>query len=397
MPLSALDDAAGRPVDWWFAYKLPRLNDPTDASGVALGQSSGTRYVYADATHPELPSALSPHAAILRSGAVASTLAQLQAAAARSRSQVGWFFYNDEFPKVGGRPIPGLPADNGGRGHSKGVLAFDLASDSAFWLIHSWPCWPSTTRADDPSPDFGQSFLCITLKDVAAADAIAAVFHAQTQPQIIGMSVPALDPRRFPNLVQLSKDLPTTTLPAGSATPSETAFRSRGGVDFQLFAKSRDWLSPARDATQPAKDLYSDLIGPALGVDLEVESWQDGEPDIDSDRRHTTQDIQWIDLRPLGIDAAWHFVLHDHSKWAVSRDPDSRDETDWVIVADINRISTQYRRGGLGVAFRCPPLARSLHRIIRMVPPPAATSASAARSPASPAAAAPAGSARRAR
>ena len=421
MALSALDDAAGAPVDWWFAYKLPLLKNPTDAAGTALGESAGTGYLYCDARAPALPRALSPHAAILQSGAIVDTLKQLRAAAAQPGTQIGWFIYNDEFPKVDHQPIPGLPRDNDAHGHSKGVLAFDLASDTAFWLLHSWPCWPSMTPADDPSPDFGQTFVCITLKDVATADAIAGLFHDQSQPQIIGMSVPALDPARYPNLVQLAQDLPIHPMAPGSATPAEIDFVSRGGQSFKMFAKSKDWLSPARDKVQPEKDLYSDLIGPALGVDLEVETWQDGEPDEDSDRVHTTQDIPWIDLRSLGLNFAWHFVLHDHAKWAVSRDPDSRDETDWVIVADINRISSQYKRGGTGIAWRCRPLAQSLHAIIHMVPPPAdeaviaghaasrggnsvstratgaATSASSARSPASPAAAAPAGSAKPAR
>jgi deoxyribonuclease-2 len=257
-------------------------------------------------------------------------------------------------------------------GHTKGVLAFDIKTDTAFWLLHSWPCFPSITPVDDPAPNFGQTFLCVTLKDVLTADAIAAVFHVQQQPQIIGMSLPAgIDPAKYPHLVRLAKDMPPAPVPLGSATPSDTTFTSKAGATFRLFAKSKDWIDPAADKVQPPKDLYSDLIGPALHVNLEVETWQDGEPDEDSDRIHTTADIQWVDLSALGLDYSWNFLMNDHAKWAVSRDLSKLHKTDWVIVADINRIDTQFKRGGGAIAFENQALAASLHSIIKMVPPAA--------------------------
>jgi hypothetical protein len=186
------------------------------------------------------------------------------------------------------------------------------------------------------------------------------------------MSLPSgLDATSFPHIVALSKDAPPARVPVGSTEPSDTTFASRGGASFRLFAKSKDWLLPAARTVAQAKDLYSDLIGPSLGVDLEVETWQDGEPDADSDHVHSTDDIMFIDLKALGIVAGWHFTIHDHAKWAVARDPDHASETDWVIVADINRIDSQYERGGCAIAFQNKALARSLHSIIDMVPPPA--------------------------
>ena len=369
MNISALDEN-GKAVDWWFAYKLPNLKNPPGKVSTARGNTQGTEYLYCDATSPLLPRRLSSHTKILESGALFNTLQQLHNAAQQNDPNVGWIFYNDEHTKIDKKSI--LP-DDGNFGHTKGVVAFDLGTDSAFWLLHSWPCFPSIELVDPPAPNFGQTFLCITLKDVATLDAIASVFHAQTQPQIIGMSLPkALDPSQYPNLVRLSQDEPPAKVPPGADKPSDTTFTSKGGVTFRLFAKSKDWLKPAAETIQEPKDLYSDLIGPTLKVDLEVETWQDGEPDEDSDLMHTTVDILFIDLKPsLGIDAAWHFTDHDHSKWAVSKDLDLKDETDWVIVADINRVDSQFERGGCGVAFQNKDLAHSLHSIIDMTPPAA--------------------------
>jgi deoxyribonuclease-2 len=392
MNISALNEDC-QPVDWWFAHKLPTLPLPPlsyaesermdekdrnayeEAIKTSAGEAQGTEYLYCDANSPALSSKLSTHPNILKSGALVNTIQQLREAA-QYYPQVGWFSYNDEHAKRNREQIPFSPADNPGYGHTKGVLAFDLETDTAFWMLHSWPCYPSISNllVDLPSLLFGQTFLCITLKDVSTADAIASVFHSQSQPQIINMNLPqTIDPAKYPNLVQLAHDLPPATVrlpvPQGSSTPSDTTFTSKNGTEFRLFAKSKDWIDPATDKVQAPKDLYSDFIGPALCVDLEVETWQAGDPDQDSDQIHTTEDIQWIDLSALGLNYAWHFLDHDHSKWAVSRDLDKKEETDWVIVADINRIQSQYKRGGVGIAFQNPALAHSLHSIIRMVPP----------------------------
>ena len=135
MPLSALDDTTGKPVDWWFAYKLPNLNNPDDKPGTALGEAHGTEYLYCDAGSPSLPSALSAHPKILEAGALFATLQQLRTAAQKKDPNVGWIVYNDEHVKVNRKKLKG---DNGSFGHTKGVIAFDLATDSAFWLLHSW-------------------------------------------------------------------------------------------------------------------------------------------------------------------------------------------------------------------------------------------------------------------
>ena len=382
MTISALNED-GNPVDWWFAYKLPKLplgpapdaeykrmtaeerKEYDEARTRSQGNTQGTEYLYCDAASPALPKALSSHdmipANILETGALVNTIQQLRDAAARQDPQVGWIFYNDEHLKVKKESVQ---QDNFDFGHTKGVLAFDLETNTAFWMLHSWPCYPSIPAVDPPSSLFGQTFLCITLRDVATADMIAGMFRDQSQPQIIGIHLPeAFDSKMYPNLLQLVNNTVYTSVPLGSSQPRNITFNSKNGTEFRLFAKSKDWMAPA-------KDLYSDYIGPTLGVDLEVETWQTGETDHDSDGTHTTQDIQWIDLSALGLNYAWNFRFHDHSKWAVSKDPDTQDETDWVIVADINRVDTQYKRGGVGIAFQNRELAHSLHSILQMVLPP---------------------------
>jgi deoxyribonuclease-2 len=80
MNISALDED-GKPVDWWFAYKLPTLPNLKYDPNNSVGEAQGTEYLYCDASSPALPSALSPHAKILESGALVNTIQQLHEAA----------------------------------------------------------------------------------------------------------------------------------------------------------------------------------------------------------------------------------------------------------------------------------------------------------------------------
>src|SRR5580700_11860363 len=122
MILSPLDEN-GRPVDWWFLYKVPKLSA---AAGGAT--ATGYEYVYYDRTIGKVVK--SPNVLTDGKGALDLTLNSLFRAPA---STTGWVLYNDEMPASASRP------DNGSLGHTKGVIGFDTASQTAFWLLPSWP------------------------------------------------------------------------------------------------------------------------------------------------------------------------------------------------------------------------------------------------------------------
>lgn len=118
-----------------------------------------------------------------------------------------------------------------------------------------------------------------------------------------------------------------------SSAPSEITFTSKKRTWFRLFAKIKDGKFLATDKVYEPKDLYSDLFGPTLLVNLEVEIWLAGEPVEDSDRVHTAQDSQWINQTALGrITLSWR-----HSSGAAGRP--------WVPPAAFRLHSNQ--RGGL--------------------------------------------------
>jgi len=339
MEISALDEN-GKPVDWWFVYKVPKL----DKEG-SNPSATGYEYVYYD---PNIGKVVqSPNVLTDGKGALDLTIASVFSNPAAS---TGWILYNDEMPSDVGR------ADSGSFGHTKGVIAFDTASKTALWLLHSWPKYADPKATGMPTPIYGQTFLCISL-DLATASKIAAQMANHQEPQVYLSRVPG-DLDQADPLFLLTQTLNPNA--PGDADVVECA--SRGGLAFKVIAKNRKW----------GKDFWNDLVGPTLKEDIDVETWIRGAipPTVDSDGVHKTVDVKYIDLSPLGVPWTWS-ETHDHAKWAISVD------SDWVCVGDINRMVSQEKRGGGTIAFQDSRLWTALSKTDLIVAPPGQSQADA--------------------
>lgn len=442
--LDARDDDSGAVVDWWFMYKLPKGVGPKSKH-----KTKGNEYLYYDAT-PKIPLQLSPHAlGTSRHGALYHTLQQLFE---KPGSNTGWIFYNDEYPesmRKGDWPpnVPpkihgptsrkkdrGKPVDHPTNGHCKGVLAFDLATNTAFWLSHSTPRIPALhvpagKRFYYPeySYEYAQTFICITLDSVETACRIANVTSTQHEPQVFGCSLPKAVTRtsRWAPLWKLAQgQIPPKYGEDYAKThkhrkPSEIRFKSKAGKTFWLIAKSGAWFD----------DFWIDLVGPSLeekggkGVDLRVETWRRLTPTATlpgiTDRhgkeefgphdftttylgrkyhhefmeklgKHVDDEVTNIDLGMLTdtegdklTGYGWPYTK-DHAKWAISEEDENRgvqtlakhhgirlaeakgNQGDWICVADINRMTSQERRGGGAICFNEPLLWHGLNEIERI-------------------------------
>ncbi len=265
----------------------------------------------------------------------------------------GWILYNDE--------IPGATKNKETKGHTKGVLAFNKVNDSAFWLLHSTPRFPLAGDPVFPGDEmiYGQTFLCVTLKDFDTAEQLAGLMFVQQEPQVYNCHVPPSVPGSS-NIARLSEDKKAPK----PAEPGDLTFYSRAVAEFRCLAKNRHW----------GKDFWIDLVGPALKVDLDIETWRRGTlpPTEDGDGVEDVTDVLNIDLEPLGLDYRWHYTK-DHSKWAVADKPTGETgetgETgggSWVSVADINRQTSQEKRGGGAICFEDEGLRESLRGIYRV-------------------------------
>ena len=90
-----------------------------------------------------------------------------------------------------------------------------------------------------------------------------------------------------------------------------------------------------------------------------VETWPNGPGKLNSSCQRTYHilNIDSIDFK-TNLDTSFT-TRHDHSKWAVSADMKNlsnqsglRDKLKYVCIGDINRMATQYKRGGGTVCFR---------------------------------------------
>jgi deoxyribonuclease-2 len=329
--LSPLDEQ-GQKVDWWFMYKVPKL---TGAPGVT--SATGYEYVYYDSKVAKV--AKSPNLLTDAKSALGRTL---DSAFKNPSATTGWVLYNDEMPASADRK------DNSALGHTKGVIAFDTDSKTAFWLLHSWPKYAALGSEDLPTPIYGQTYLCVAL-DLATASKLALQMATHQEPQTYTPHLPTTLAKTDP-LYRLAQPLN-----ANAASDSNVVdYKSRGGLPFKVIAKNSKW----------GKDFWNDLVGPALKADMDVETWIRGRipPILDSDGVHKTFDIKFIDLRPLGADWAWP-ETHDHAKWGITT------TDNWVCVGDINRMITQEKRGGGTIAFQDHTLWTALGKTDLLVPP----------------------------
>lgn len=333
MKISALDDLDGTAVDWWFMYKLPHHAKPP--KGKHGKRSTGQEYLYFDAK-TKGPLALSPNPQILKAGALHNTLQQFYQAKANEDPSVGWILYNDEQPWEDAD-------DDERKGHTKGMLLFDVKTDTALWLLHSWPKFPALDPADEPAYNYGQTFLCVTLPDVATVNLIAQQMCHEQEPQVYSSHIPD-DVKNITYLHKLATDVDVHE----TEPPCDVPFHSRAGRKFRLLAKNR----------HQHDDFWIDVVGPRLKADLQVETWRRGTvPTTEgADGESDVQDVLYINLESLNVDYEWHYTK-DHAKWASSL------KNNWICVADINRQTSQEKRGGGAICFQHPQLWQSLSKI----------------------------------
>ncbi len=342
MKLSAIDET-GKPVDWWFLYKVPKLTDARRLGKVP--DATGYEYVYYDPAVGKI--ALSGNTIGNGQGALDRTLDPVFA---KPDATTGWILYNDEMPASADRK------DNGNLGHTKGVIAFDTSSNTAFWLLHSWPKYADPGATAMPTPMYGQTYMCISL-DLDNAGKIAAQMADHQQPQIYDPRIPPTLAKTDP-LYRLTQPLD----PKAAGDSDVLDFTSPGNLKFKVIAKNREW----------GKDFWNDLVGPTLKEDMDVETWIRGPiaPQLDSDGIHKTFDMKFIDLRPVAGKWAWP-ESKDHAKWGITY------QDNWVCVGDINRMISQQKRGGGTIAFQDAELWAFLKQTDCLVPPPGMSAADA--------------------
>lgn len=208
-------------------------------------------------------------------------------------------------------------------GHAKGILVWNKKTIK--WLIHSVPNYPQgfpiTRKIEDGQLIYGQSFVAISID--YSFEILENIFS-----QLSHMKA---------HIYQLS----SITLQIVDKREIDTTVTTLSFADKIVHvSKGVKW----------GKDLYDDFFSIFVGKDeicadsnkkekILCETWvKPGLPS--SSFVKNIRMVKWND--DLNTE---YFCTQDHSKYAVSMNP-SRP---WVMIGDINRMESQFRRGGGGL------------------------------------------------
>ncbi len=143
--------------------------------------------------------------------------------------------------------------------------------------------------------------------------------------------------KSLPNLANV---LNGVKIPTG-ASHVETVKAVGGSLTFTHLTKNSKWDD----------NLWSALVAPTLKEDLMVESWIRGSAVGKVCKPYKVVDVISLAMHPPSGengDAFEWLESQDHAKWAVGMSKTKK----WFCIGDINRMTTQQKRGGGALCFQ---------------------------------------------
>ena len=337
-------DQHGYSVDWWVLYKPPKIRTTLDPF-----VDEGTGYLH----YSSMLNMLSLSMWVLSDVSINDSLS----APGRTlqpiyddpwRDSLIYVFYNDGLPNG---------TTKSSKGHTKGVVAFD--GDRGFWMVHSVPHFPEPPWKAYSYPPrgktYGQSFLCLTLPSSQLETLAQQLLYME--PVIYASQMNPYLQARYPEMARvIAGETRRVWSIAGFATPC--------GDIFYSFAKSRYF----------GDDLYSRFVAEKLNVSLDTETWMRAATPENRLPSYCTPNLQVRNVVQINVTAfspRLRLVMlfsfgnnRDHSKWAIS----TRSKP-WVCIGDINRMESQFRRGGGAVCHMNYSLWRMFAGMVSLVEP----------------------------
>ena len=324
-------NAVGKPVDSWLIIKKPK----------------GTEYFYYDSYEKSFKTS---HNSLndTFSGALTYTIKQLWS------SNTNYVIYNDQIPKIDTyyndlyNDLLQEDSTATNYGHTKGLFAFDTINENGFWITHSIPLFPLGPKQTNEYIGLGsnaftyaQNALCLSVSADTIND-MASMFLLN-RPQIYEYKINInIDKYKYENIKKLVDGKYSKMKVCES-----TIFETLNNMKFTLYSKTSEWNN----------DLYSYCITLSQEDTLWVESWIRGSAIGPSCpvSKYDTLDVKYLDFIVDGISNGWA-ETQDHSKWAIT------ENKNIICMGDINRMTTQYSRGGGSACFE----DDILHSIFKM-------------------------------
>lgn len=216
------------------------------------------------------------------------------------------------------------------KGHNKGILLWN--STKIGWLVHSVPKYPNEIELDNFKIEdieeghliYGQSFVYIEL-DIKELDNIF------KQLKIMESNVYYTNYKKYGDIKVEDKNL-------------EKNLINNLKLDRNIFhiSKSSKWN----------KDIYDEYVRIFMDSKILCQSWM--KPGLNStENTKNIKNIKW--------DGKINYTSsQDHSKYAISMNKNNP----WILIGDINRMESQYRRGGGGIMIKDKNLWNCFNKII---------------------------------
>jgi len=225
-----------------------------------------------------------------------------------------WIVYNDETPTS--------CCSNGA--HAKGILAWN--DKTITWLIHSVPKFPENFDGTNNFPDiddseliYGQSFIFIKM-DITHLEYILKQLFI-TNPHVY---ISNYDYEKYKHAHKLN----------------DSNIYEINNISSHV-AKSPDYHV----------DLYTEIVIPNFGGKCLTETWVRGHHCDESEHCRMVNKIEW----PNSVSYTY---THDHSKYCYS-------EGGWVLIGDMNRMTSQFKRGGGGIVIKDAAICKLFNDVIR--------------------------------
>uniref|UniRef100_A0A147BGZ2 Putative deoxyribonuclease ii n=1 Tax=Ixodes ricinus TaxID=34613 RepID=A0A147BGZ2_IXORI len=336
-------DEQNNDVEWSFIYKLPKK----PKSKKSEYTPTGDEYVYVDSNTPTSTSywTLSPKSIFQDGNPLANTILPLTSKT--KPKNLAFAVYNDQVPAS-------KDLNRTSNGHTKGLIVFD--EQTGIWIIHSVPKFPEQLHSGqyvfpENARENGQSILCVTFP-TSQLETIANHLRLQ-YPNIYDSYAPEEMLSGHPALSLLLQNKFIRTPPWVLMAPLKDVKKNA----FLSFAKHG----------RLDKDVYADVVASSLETSLLASTWRNGPGGrlpAECDQQFTVTNVDGVRF-PFGrTNQSLTFSnTEDHSKWAISM----QGSKGYVCIGSLNRMKSQFRRGGETLCFRSPVIYKLLYRTVMSV------------------------------
>ena len=249
-----------------------------------------------------------------------------------------WQLYNDETGHI-------IDDSKHKKGHCKGIVAWNTKRIS--WLCHSVPNFPKffdgKLISDIESGEliYGQSFQYIEID------------YSEQMIDNILRQLHIMEANVFSN----------------SASGGQSNYASGGRINNQELScnplKLSDTITHIAKSPHYHIDIYSDYLAKEYNHIWKVETWIRGhhileEPLIELPlTNNNNNNNKIVDIKSLQFENISWTEKQDHSKWATT------PSCAYYWIGDLNRMTSQYKRGGGGFICLDPTIASAFHKLIK--------------------------------